>query len=124
LQGGRDQKGEDSGLKFVTNGVAERKNQWIIDATKAMIHDQSLPLFLWAKACNTTVYLQNRSLHQILEDKTSEEAFIVKRPEIGHLMIFGYSVYIHIPVEKRTKLQPSGERGILVGYNKDSKASS
>jgi len=51
-----------------------------------------------------------------------EEAFKGKRPEIGHLRIFGCSIYIHIPVEKKTKMQPSGERGILVGYSEDSKA--
>ena len=40
------------------NGVSERKNRAIIGAAKAMIHDQGLPLFLWAKACSTVVYLQ------------------------------------------------------------------
>jgi transposase InsO family protein len=61
------------------NGVAERKNRSIISAAKAM--------FPWAEACNTIVYLQNKIPHRILEDKTPEEAFISKRPEIGHLMI-------------------------------------
>jgi hypothetical protein len=31
------------------NGVAERKNRTIIEETKAMIHDHSLPMILWAK---------------------------------------------------------------------------
>ena len=39
------------------NGVAERKNKTIVGATQEMLHDQGLPLHLWAKACNTTVYL-------------------------------------------------------------------
>jgi transposase InsO family protein len=30
------------------NGVDERKNRTIIEETKAMIHDQSLPMTLWA----------------------------------------------------------------------------
>jgi hypothetical protein len=30
------------------------------------------------------------------------------KPEIGHLRIFGCLVYIHVPVEKRMKLEPSG----------------
>jgi len=38
------------------NGVAERKNQSIIGSSKAMIHDQDFPMFLWVEACNTTVY--------------------------------------------------------------------
>jgi hypothetical protein len=33
------------------NGVAERKNRAIVGAARAMLHDQGLPLFLWAKAC-------------------------------------------------------------------------
>jgi transposase InsO family protein len=41
------------------NGVAERKNRTIIEATKAMIHDQSLPMTLWEETCMTTVYVKN-----------------------------------------------------------------
>jgi hypothetical protein len=44
------------------------------------------------------------------------------KPEIGHLRIFDYLVYIHVHVEKRTKLEPSGQKGIFVGYNETSKA--
>ena len=39
------------------NGVAERKNKSIVGAARAMLHDQSLPFFLWEEACSTTVYL-------------------------------------------------------------------
>ena len=31
-------------------------------------------------------------------------------------------MYIHIPKEKRTKLDPSGKKGIFVGYCESSKA--
>ena len=31
-------------------------------------------------------------------------------------------MYIHIPREKRTKLDPSGKKGIFVGYSERSKA--
>ena len=57
------------------NRVAERKNRSIIGAAKAMLHDQGLPLFLWAEACNTAVYLQNRSPHRALGHMTPKEAF-------------------------------------------------
>jgi hypothetical protein len=97
------------------NGVVERKNRSIIGSAKAMIHDQDLPMFLWAEACNTTIYVQNRSPHRILGDKTPEEAFTGVKPEIGHFRIFGCPVYIHVPVEKRTKLEPSGRRAYLWG---------
>jgi transposase InsO family protein len=41
------------------NGVAERKNITIMEAVKTMIHDQDLPMCLWAKVAKTTVYVQN-----------------------------------------------------------------
>jgi hypothetical protein len=43
------------------------------------------------------------------------------KPKIEHLRIFGCLVYIHVPMEKRTKLEPSGHKGIFVGYNETSK---
>ena len=41
---------------------------------------------------------------------------------MSHLKIFGCPVYVHIPKEKRTKLDPSGKKGIFVGYCEVSKA--
>ena len=55
-------------------------------------------------------------------DKTPKEAFIGKKPEVGHLRIFGCLVYIHVPKEKRTKMEPSRKNRIFVGYNETSKA--
>jgi hypothetical protein len=54
--------------------------------------------------------------------KTPEEMFSRKKPEVSHLKIFGCPVFIHIPKEKRTKLEPSGKKGIFVGYYEVSKA--
>ena len=64
----------------------------------------------------------NNTPHRVLENKTPEEVFFDKKPEVSHLRIFGCPVYIHIPQEKRTKLDPSGKKGIFVGYSERSKA--
>jgi hypothetical protein len=50
-----------------------------------------------------------------LEEKTPEEFFTGKKPSVDHLIIFGSPVYIHVPKEKRTKLDPSGKKGTFVG---------
>jgi hypothetical protein len=41
---------------------------------------------------------------------------------VGHLRIFGCPVYIHVPKEKRSKLEPSSKKGIFVGYRETSNA--
>jgi hypothetical protein len=104
------------------NGVAESKNISIVEATKEMIHDQNLPMILWAEASMTIVYVQNMSPHKILKNVTPEESFTGVKPEVGHLRIFGCPVYIHVPKEKSTKLEPSSRKSTFVGYNESSKA--
>ena len=88
-----------------------------MEATRAMLHDQGLPKFLWREVANTIVYVQNRSLHQALHFKTLEEVFTGKKPDVSHFKIFGCLVYFHVPKEKRNKLEASGKKGIIVGYN-------
>ena len=101
--------------------MAERKNCVIVGAARAMLHDQSLPFFLWEDACSTVVYVLNRSLHRALGFKTPQEMFTWKVPEIGHFRIFGCLTYSHVSPEKRTKLEATGEQGIFVGYDETSK---
>ena len=87
-----------------------------------MIHDQGLSIFLWSKACSTAVYVQNKSPHKILKEMTPEEVFIGRKLEVSHLRIFGSPLYIHVPKDKRMKLDPSGRKGTFVGYSESSKA--
>lgn len=87
-----------------------------------MLHDQGLPLFLWAKPCNTAVYLQNRSPHRALGNVTLEEAFSRKKLDVGHFHIFGCLTYSYVPKEDRTTLEPIANKGIFVGYSETSKA--
>ncbi len=96
------------------NGIAERKNRTICEAAKAMMFDQDLPNSLWVEATATEVYIKNRCPHAILEDKILEEAFFGKKLEVGNLSVFGCLVYIHVPKDKRTKMEPSGKWGSLL----------
>ena len=88
----------------------------IMGASRAVLHDQILPLHLWAEACNTVVYLQNRSLHRILGMKTPMEAYSRKQPDVSHFWIFRSSVYYHVTKDAKEKLDPTTELGILMGY--------
>ena len=87
-----------------------------------MLHDQDLPQYLWAEACNTAVYIQNRVPHKVLGKMTPEEAFTGKKPDVGHFRIFGSLAYCHILGDTCTKLDQTTERGYFVGYSETSKA--
>jgi hypothetical protein len=104
------------------NGVAERKNRTIMEEVKTMIHNQDLPMHLWVEPTRTIIYFQNRLSHSALGFKTPEEMFSEKKLEVSHLKIFGCPMFVHILKERRTKLDPSGNKGIFVGYCEVSKA--
>ena len=57
-----------------------------------MITNLDLPLSLWVEATGTAVYIQNRSPHAILGEKTLEEVFTKKKPAVDHMKIFGTRV--------------------------------
>ena len=93
-----------------------------MEAARTMLHDQDLPMYPWAEAARTTVYVHNCTPHKVLKNKKPKDVFFGKKPEVNHLRIFSCPVYIHIQKEKRTKLEPSGKKGIFVGYNESLKA--
>ena len=78
-----------------------------------------IKIFLWIYGKKM---LEQLCMHKVLENKTPKEVFFSKKLEVSHLRIFGCPVYIHIPKEKRTKLDPLGKKGIFVGYSESSKS--
>ena len=93
-----------------------------MEAMKTMIHDQDLPMHSWAKATRTSLYVQNKISYTALGFKTPKDMFTRKKPKVSHPKIFGCLLFVYIPKEKRTKLDPSEKKGIFVGYCEVSKA--
>ncbi|CAL8085699.1 unnamed protein product [Prunus armeniaca] len=98
------------------NGVVERKNRTVVEMAKAMLHDKSMPYFLWAEAVHTAVYILNRSPAKALHNITPFEAYSGRKPGIGHLKVFGSLCYVHVPPERRQKLDAKSVKGVFVGY--------
>ena len=57
-----------------------------------------------------------------LQTKLQKKCFFGEKPEVSHLKIFGCPVYLHVPKEKRSNLDPSGKKGIFVGCSDQLKA--
>lgn len=52
----------------------------------------------------------------------SKEAYLGVKLDVIHFQIFGCLVYCHVSLNKRTKLYPTVEKGILTSYSETSKA--
>ena len=97
------------------NGVAERANRTIMERVKAIIAESKLDKRLWMEIADTIVYLKNRSPTSAVAT-TPYELWHGAKPNLSHLRIIGSTAYVHIPKEKRTKLDTHSHKGILVGY--------
>jgi hypothetical protein len=88
------------------NRVVERKNRSLKEMASCMLHAKSLPQRLWDEALNCATYIQNRSPHRSVKDKTPYEAWSGLKPEVTHFRIFGSRAWARIPSEKRKALDP------------------
>jgi hypothetical protein len=103
------------------NGVAERKNQTIMNMARTLIKEKSLSNIFWVEAVACSVYLLNRSPTTRLKMKVPQEAWSGTKLNVVHLRTFGCIAYAHIPSELRKKLDERSEKCIFTGYSKTSK---
>lgn len=103
------------------NGVAERANRTIIDKAVTLLQESHLPKCLWGEAVNTVIYVKNRIFTVAVKGKTPEEVWSGKKIDLSHLRVFGCAAYMHIPKQKRLKLDPKSKPMIFVGYCEQTK---
>lgn len=103
------------------NGVAERANRTLMELLRSMLYFAGLPKKFWAEALATAVYLKNRSPTSCFHGETPYQRWWKKKPEVGHLKVFGCTAYVHIPSEKRTKLDEKSLKCTFIGYSEESK---
>ncbi|KAL4029866.1 hypothetical protein IC575_008094 [Cucumis melo] len=93
------------------NGLAERFNRTIMERTRCLLTNASLPLKFWGapQAC----YLINRSPSTALNLKTPQEVSTGKAPSLEHLRVFGCTAYAHV---KDGKLNKRALKCMFIGY--------
>nr|GFC19410.1 retrovirus-related Pol polyprotein from transposon TNT 1-94 [Tanacetum cinerariifolium] len=102
------------------NGVMERKNRTLVEATRTMLTFVNLPLFLWAEAIATACFIQNRLIIHKRFDKTPYELMNKGKPNIKFFCVFGCRCYLFNDYEDVGKLKAKRDIGVFVGYSKES----
>lgn len=104
------------------NGLCERNNRSIVEKARCLLYDAQFEKFLWAEAVNTAVYIKNRSPAAGIDQNTTPyELWTGRKPNLSQLRIFGSPVMVHIPKEKRRKLDKKAKQMFLVGYSENVK---
>jgi len=104
------------------NGVAERLNRTLLEMIRTMIFDSKLPKSYWTFAVSYAQEILNRlPTRAVSEDKTPYELFLQKKPSVAHIRVFRCRAFVHIPDEKRSKLDPKVVEGFFVGLPENRK---
>ncbi|CAI7817938.1 unnamed protein product, partial [Closterium sp. NIES-53] len=105
-----------------SNGVAERANRTIIEGGRTILVDSGLPLRFWPLAIRHATVIKNRVLtHVGGQHWVPMEKWSGKKPLIDMLRVFGCMGLVHVPKEKRDKLQAAAVWAVHLGLARGSK---
>nr|GEX53282.1 retrovirus-related Pol polyprotein from transposon TNT 1-94 [Tanacetum cinerariifolium] len=101
------------------NGVVERRNRTLVEATRTMLTFANLPLFVWVEAITTACFTQNCLIIHKHFDKTPYELINNRKPNIKFFCVFRCRCYLLNDYEDVGKLKAKGDIGVFVGYSKE-----
>lgn len=104
------------------NGVAERKNRTIMNMVRCLLSEKEMPKSLWPEAAKWTAHVLNRSYTKAVKDMVPEERWTGVKPNVEYFRVFGSIAHVHVPEQKRTKLDDRSHKCILLGVSDESKA--
>ncbi|XXG61102.1 hypothetical protein AAC387_Pa04g2839 [Persea americana] len=98
------------------NGVAERKNRHLLDVTRSLLLESSVPTRFWVEALATAVHLINRMPTTTLENQSPYYRLYKTTPSYDDLHVFGSTCFVHLPSSERTKLTAQSAQCVFLGY--------
>jgi transposase InsO family protein len=104
------------------NGVAERKNQTLIDMARTMLAEFKSPYNFWAEAINTAWHASNRLYLRKGLNKTPYEILIGKKPNIKYFRVFGCKCFYLKKGVHLSKFDTKALEVTFVGYTAESHA--
>lgn len=88
----------------------------------SMLAAKNMPKKLWAEATMWSFYVLNRCPTKNLSNITPQESWSGSKPTAHHFRVWGCLAHVHVPKEKRTKLNHKSFVCILIGMSEESKA--
>ena len=96
------------------NGIAERMNRTLMESARSMLKLANMPDRFWAEAIAHAADIRNRFICPTGRSKTCYEVLTGVKPRVDHIKVFGGLTSVHVPKEKRKKLDSKNQTGVLL----------
>ena len=104
------------------NGVVERRNRTLMEMTRSIMKHMKVPNWLWGEAVRHSTYLINRVATRTLKTQTPYESLKKKKPNVGHLRVFGCVRYAKTEAPHLKKLVDISRVLVHLGVEPGTKA--
>lgn len=89
---------------------------------RSVLVEKGVPRSFWPEAVKWVIHILNRSPTLSVKNVTPEEAWSGIKPSVSYFRIFGSIGYVHVPDQKRCKLDDKSIKCMLLGVSEESKA--
>ncbi|GJR69358.1 retrovirus-related pol polyprotein from transposon TNT 1-94 [Tanacetum coccineum] len=103
------------------NGVVERRNRTLVEATRIMLIFPKTLEFLWVEAITTACFTHNRSIVHTRYNKTPYELIRKRKPNVQYFHVFGSLCYPTNDHDDLGKMKSQADIGIFIGYSESSR---
>lgn len=116
-----DEKGIHHRFSCQQNGLVERKHRHLSEMGRTLMIASSVPLYFWAEAICTSVFLIKRLPTPTLGWRSPFEALFGRLPDYKALRPFGCACYPHLAPYTAHKLEPRSRQCLFLGYSPNHK---
>ena len=97
------------------NGIAEHRNQTLLDMVKSMMAHANLSISFWGDALLTATYILNHVPSKSVS-ASLYELWHGRKPSLDHLSPWGLIGDVHNPTHKYGKLGPRATKMVFIRY--------
>ena len=98
------------------NGRVERKHRHILNVSRALLFQASLPIKFWGEAILAAAYLINRTPTALHKGRSPYEVLHGRKPDYDILRVFGSACYVHRAARNKDKFSERSRLCVFLGY--------
>lgn len=84
---------------------------------RCILKAKNMPKEFKTEEISCAAYLSNRSPTRSVKEKTLQEAWSRRKPNVDHLRVFRSIAYTHLTQQDITKLDDRSVKHVFIGYN-------